>query len=100
MATNPYALIVSLAERLNRFRALTDEETDWLEFALRKEAETQNASRNHSSPKRFWHEDAEKLERMLRNGKSPLQIANELQRSHRAVYRKMHKLGLRVIVDA
>lgn len=94
VSVDSHTRIVRLAERLNRYRALTEEETDWLEHALRKEAEAGFASRKRGEGKQFWDADVETLRRMLANGKSPAQIAAALRRTPRAVYRKMYKLGL------
>ncbi len=91
-----YAQIVMLADRLNRFRSLDDEELDWVEAAQRRGAVKADTSRNHTGQKRFWNGDAEKLERMLRNGQSLSQIARELSRSPNAVQCKMAKMGLRM----
>lgn len=90
-----YARLIKLAESLNRYRSLSDEETDWLEHALRVEAKIEGRSRNMDAGKRFWNGDERKLKKMLARGKSPDQIAITLQRTPSAVYRKMHKLGLR-----
>jgi hypothetical protein len=41
-----------------------------------------------------WLVDDPKLKRMLKAGKRPAQIALKLNRTPRAVYRRMYKLGL------
>lgn len=88
--------VVALAESLNRFRSLSDEETDWLEYSLRLEAQTEGRSRNRTAGKNFWNDDIDKLTQMLADGQSPAQIATALGRSRPAVFEKMYKMGLRV----
>lgn len=82
-------VVIELATELGRHRALRDRESRWLERALRRE------DRRNGRQTKPWKQDEPKLKRMLSRGMRPAQIAIRLNRTPRAIYRKMYKLGLR-----
>lgn len=92
-----YSQIIHLSERLNRAgETLTEEETDWLEQALRLEAAAEKRSRNRGGAIRPWQRsDIRKLKQFLRMGRKVPEFAPILGRTSPAVHRKMRKLGLR-----
>lgn len=84
-------MIVELANELSRCRALSDQESIWLERALRRE------DRRHGRQTAAWTKAADnQLRTMLKKGIRPAQIAIRMkpQRTPRAIYRRMYKLGL------
>jgi hypothetical protein len=107
---NVYARIIHFADAVGRHRALTEEESIWLEEAIRLDAHRKRVSRNESGCIRPWavanirgaradirwtKADIRKLKRHLAEGRSVPEIAPILGRTAPAVHRKMRKEGLR-----
>lgn len=82
------SMIVELATALNRHESLSDRHSHWLERALRRE------DRRFGRQTKPWKLDDPKLRKMLAAGLRPQQIAQKLNRTPRAIYRRMYKLGL------
>ena len=73
-------------QAISRARPLTPRETVHLDLALRR--------RGQRKGQRYWtRSDINRLRRYLLRGKKPAQIAPLMNRTERAIWRKMYKLG-------
>lgn len=88
MCQNPDQTIIALAEALGRCRALSNQESIWLERAVRRE----DVRTGRVCVREGWSTtDDARLIRRLEKVK-PAQIAKELNRSLPSVYQRIEKL--------
>lgn len=82
---SPQTIAVSFAERLNKMRALTDDETDMLCAVL-------SLTREKRSYRSWKAKDDRELQRMLRRGMRASEIAQATGRTTMAVRNRIHRL--------
>lgn len=81
-------IVIELANSLNRFRSLTEQESRWVEASVRREE-----WRKTGGPTPRWAaKDDIRLKRMVRNGKQPRAIARAMGRSEQAVWSRIRFL--------
>lgn len=81
------AIVIELANRLNRFRSLASDELDWLEAAVRRE------ERRKGHKREFWDRSLDRrLRRYLGRGKKVREIAPLLGKTELAVWSRIRVL--------
>ncbi|HJR82567.1 MAG TPA: hypothetical protein VJ775_01445 [Sphingomicrobium sp.] len=89
-------IVIELATSLNRHRSLSDQESQWLEQALRRQnrrAWHNRGTRGNNPTRIAWEPKHDvSLKRLLRRGRKPREIARAMGRTEGAILTRIRDL--------